>query len=251
MSATVRPILHCICLVVLCALHGSSPAAAQSSGTLVAPAEVVIFVPAALKSRDFIDPLVCALERVLVAPVYALNVGMTFSRDMLATSSQFDVIKVADRFRQATEQNGGSLSFKYLLLPYDLKAPSLRYVFATSFGNQSTHSRVGVVSTARLDVSDPTIEHHTGADITALRVYKLMLKSIARLAGLASPDRCILVFPRSLDELDRKSAEFCPEDHDALVAAGILKGNEADTGDCIAISDRRPVFPYIVARTAD
>ena len=75
-----------------------------------------------------------------------------------------------------------------------------------------------------------------------------MLKSIARLAGLASPDRCILVFPRSLDELDRKSAEFCPEDHDALVAAGILKGNEADTGDCIAISDRRPVFPYIVAR---
>ena len=113
-------------------------------------------MPAALKSRDFIDPLVCALERVLVAPVYALNIGMTFSRDMLATSSQFDVIKVADQPGQA-QQNGGSLSFKYLLLPYDLKAPSLRYVFATSFGNQSTHSRVGVVSTARLDVSDPTI----------------------------------------------------------------------------------------------
>jgi predicted Zn-dependent protease len=241
-------------VVGLCTLLGVSNPAAQtivSSALIVSPVEVVLYVPPALKSRDFIGPLVCALKRVLVAPVYTLKIDMAFDRSMLATASQYDVEKTADRFKQVTAHDGGRLTFKYLLLPYDLKAPALNYVFATSFGNQTTPYRVGVISTARLDVSDPTREHHTGADITALRVYKLMLKSIARLAGLASPDRCVLVFPRNLDELDRKSAEFCAEDHDALVAADVLKGQEADTGDCIAVSQRRPAPQFAVTGKTD
>jgi predicted Zn-dependent protease len=224
--------------VLGCTLLGASGAAGQPA-QLAGPAEVVIFVPNTLKSTDFIEPLVCALKRVLVAPVSTLKIGLPLSRDMLATATQYDVRKVAESFEQATAHKGGNSTFKYLLLPYDLKDRPYNYVFATRYGNRTTTSRLGIISTARLDVSDPTVEHHTGANLTALRVYKLMLKSIARLAGLASPDRCILAFPRSLPELDRKSAEFCPDDHEALVGAAILKADESDTSDCIAISEYR------------
>lgn len=240
---TGRVSLACCGLAFLSILLGVSVARAQTAqpgGYLVPPAEVIIYLTPALKSRDFVAPLVCALKRVLVAPVRTSEISMAFDRTLLATPSQFDVAKVADRFMQVTTHDGEPRSFKYLLLPYDLKSPPFHYVFATSFGNQSTRYRAGVISTARLDVSNPMIEHHVGADVTALRVYKLMLKSIARLAGLASPDRCILVFPRSLNELDQKSAEFCPQDHDTLIDAGILKAQESDTADCMAISQRRP-----------
>lgn len=186
---------------VTAALPYLATPAHAADGIMVTPAEVVLYVSPQLKSRDFIKPLVCALERVLVAPVYALKLDFTFSRDMLATRSQYDVEKVANKLVLATEKDGGPLTFKYLLLPYDLKDPRFHYVFAMSFGEPHSHDHVGVVSTARLDVTDPTRVHHIGAEVTALRVYKIILKSIARLSGLRGPDRCILTFPRSLAEL--------------------------------------------------
>lgn len=232
----------CVGFVVLSSALGASSAIAQTAqpgGVLVPPEDVSIYLPPALKSRDFVGELVCALKRVLVAPVRRQEIGMAFDGSLLANPHQFDVTKVAGRFRQLTENDGAD--FKYLLLPYDLKAQPYNYVFATSFGGPATPQKTGIISTARLDVSNPAAEHHDGVGVTALRVYKLVLKSIARLAGLTSPDRCILVFPRNLNELDQKSAEFCPEDHDTLVDAGIVKGQESDTGDCILVSGREPV----------
>jgi predicted Zn-dependent protease len=210
------------------------------SGGLLAPAEIVLYIHSDLKSTDFVQPLVCALQRVLVAPVTTQTIVLPLGSELLATPTQFDVGWVATRFIQATAADRDPTSFKYLLLPFDLKAESLRYVFATSFGN-TTSFHVGVVSTARLDVDDPRRSHHQGSEITAMRAYKLILKSIARVAGLGSPDACILAFPRSLDELDRKSPEFCAGDRTILVAAGILKAEPAPEGkDCVAVSQRAP-----------
>lgn len=230
-------------------LGGPAATAQTAAGTrLLAPTEVVLFTSTSLKSRDFVSPLVCALARVLTASVHAAKIDITFDRSALATPSQLDVGKVAAHFMQSTAKESSMSTFKYLLLPYDLKTEGKNYVFATSFGGPNTPHHIGVISTARLDVSDPRYEHHIGANITALRVYKLMLKSIARLAGLASPDRCVLVYPRNLPELDDKSPEFCAEDHDTLVDAGILKAQEADTGDCIAVSGREEPFRFAAVR---
>jgi len=66
----------------------------------------------------------------------------------------------------------------------------------------------------------------------------LILKSIARLAGLTSSNGCILAFPRSLDELDAKSSEFCSDDHALLVDSGLLKAEES--GGCALISQTMP-----------
>jgi predicted Zn-dependent protease len=208
---------------------------------LVAPAEVVLYIHSDLKSTDFVQPLVCALQRVLTAPVSTKTVTFPLGSELRATPTQFDVAKIGDRFIRATSTEGTPPSFKYLFLPFDLKADGLRYVFATSFGNETTPYHVGILSTARLDVSDPRQWHHQGFEITTLRTYKLMLKSIARLAGLRSPDACVLAFPRSLEELDRKSSEFCPPDHTALVAGGILKEKESQQGnDCLDIALNAP-----------
>ncbi len=221
---------------------GAFTASAQESPRrvstgLIAPTEVVLYIQSELKSTDFIQPLVCALQRVLNAPVSTQTLDLPLGPELLATAAQFDVAKVADRFIRATAADGGSQSFKYFLIPFDLKAEPWRYVFSTSFGNGRTSYHVGIVSTARLDTGNPRQQQHHGGEITAMRAYKLILKSIARVAGLRSPEACILSFPRSLDELDRKSSDFCPDDRAALVAAGILRPKEGQEGpDCTAIS---------------
>jgi len=223
---------------------GVSNAAAQTvskiSSGLVAPDEIVLYIHSELKSTDFVEPLVCALRRVLIAPVSTQMLELPLESEMLATPTQFDVSKVADRFIRETATHGSSQTFKYLLVPFDLKSEPWRYVFSASFGNETTPYHIGVVSTARLDVGNPRQNHHQGAAITTLRTYKLILKSIARVAGLGKPEGCILAFPRSLDELDQKSSEFCPNDRALLVSAGILK--PVETPDCI---DRRPAKPLV------
>jgi predicted Zn-dependent protease len=235
---------HRLILVATGFLVGISATSAQestggASSGLIAPVEVVLYIHSELRSTDFVPPLVCALQRVLNSPVSTQDLTLPLAADLLATRSQFDVAKVADRFIRATVDQGTSRSFKYLLIPFDLKAEPWRYVFATSFGNETTPFHVGIVSTARLDIGDPRQPHHEGSKLTAMRVYKLVLKSIARVAGLRSPDACVLAFPKSLEELDRKSTEFCPGDHAALVAAGILKAKE--DSDCL------PAPPPVVA----
>jgi predicted Zn-dependent protease len=248
----VNQTLHRLLFAAAWFLASASVALAQepiryASSGLVAPAEIVLYIHSDLKSTDFVQPLVCALQRVLAAPVSTQTLNLRLGPELRATSTQFDVGKVAGLFLQATAADGNSQSFKYLLIPYDLKAEPWHYVFSTSFGNETTPYHAGVLSTARLDVTDPRQQHHQGSDITAMRAYKLILKSIARVAGLKSPDACILVFPRSLDELDRKSAEFCPDDRAALISAGILKSEEAQEGkDCVAVSQRTPGGLHLV-----
>ena len=62
-----------------------------------------------MKSRDFLEPLLCALKRVLASPVRTVDLDISFSRDMLATPSQLDVPKIANHFVQTAATDGTSL----------------------------------------------------------------------------------------------------------------------------------------------
>lgn len=229
-----------LCVLVFAAMS-VIPTRAIAGNGLTAPAEVVLYIHADMKRTAFIRPLVCALQRVLVAPVSTQVSTLPLGPALRASATQFDVTKVADEFIRSTPTDQSHPTFQYLLLPFDLKAEPWRYVFATSFGNGQTVSHVGIISTARLDADDPLRHGQQDAEVTANRVYKLVLKSIARVAGLTSPDRCVLIFPRSLDELDHKTAQFCQEDRATLVAAGILRTTETTEGtDCAAVSDAMP-----------
>ena len=89
MTINIRP--PAVALSCLAGAAVSFGSAAHAQSALVPPAEVAIVVSTALKSRDFIDPLVCALQRVLVAPISTSNTDMGFTREILATALQLDV----------------------------------------------------------------------------------------------------------------------------------------------------------------
>jgi predicted Zn-dependent protease len=205
---------------------------------LSAPSEVMLYVHSEMTRTEFVERLECALKHVLVAPVSTQDLKLALGRDLQASPTQLDVQKVANAFVQATKHEGGSRTFKYLFLPFDLKDAEHRYVFATSFSNAQPPAHVGIMSTARLDTRNPNYPKEQNGAQTAHRLYKLVLKSVARLAGLKSPDACVLVFPRSLEELDQKSSEFCPDDRAALVKAGILKAEEDVGTGCELVASR-------------
>jgi hypothetical protein len=102
----------------------------RASNSLVPPAEVVLYIHADLKSTDFVQPLVCALQRVLVAPVSTQTLDLRFGPELRATPTQFDVRRVGNLFIRTTAGDGTAQSFKYLLIPYDLKDEPWRYVFS-------------------------------------------------------------------------------------------------------------------------
>jgi predicted Zn-dependent protease len=217
-------------------LLGLATVAAAQAQELAGPSEVILYIHSEMKRTDFVERLECALKHILVAPVSTQDIQLTFGRDLRASPTQLDVQKVANKFIQATSKEGGPRTFKYLFVPFDLKDAEHRYVFATSFSNQQASTHVGVLSTARLDTRISNYPDDQNGEQIAHRLYKMILKSIARLSGLKSPDACVLVFPRNLDELDHKSAEFCPSDRTTLVAAGIIKPEvEYGTG-CALIS---------------
>ena len=108
---------------------------AAPAQVLIAPTEVVLYIHSDLKSTDFVQPLVCALQRVLAAPVSTRTFDLRLGPELRVTPTQFDVGKIADVFIRAAAADGDSKTFQYLLVPYDLKAEPWRYVFSTSFGN--------------------------------------------------------------------------------------------------------------------
>src|SRR3984893_12240886 len=215
-----------------------TPQTQHTDGALGPTDEVLLYVHADLKRTDCIQPLVCALRRVLVAPVHVTDIDLPLGSDLMSTPTQFDVGAVTSRLIAATEAEGGAHTFKYLLHPYDMKEWRFRFVFAaSSYGNAPPLYHVGIVSLARLDVNDANRTRAELAQITAGRAYKLILKSVAQLAGLPDTGGCILAFSRTLEELDGKPAEFCPADREALVAARVLKAEES--GGCMYVSERR------------
>jgi predicted Zn-dependent protease len=143
-----------------------------------------------------------------------------------------DAQKLVPPFAEATAR--GERVFRYLYLPYDLKVTGLNYVFANTNVWGDT---VAVMSPIRLIPRDPQLSRKRVSDVTGDRLYKLMLKSVAVLAGLGSSG-CVMAFPRSLDELDLKPAEFCPDDKAALIAAGVLK--EKPFGACATVAMAGP-----------
>src|SRR5262249_15905920 len=153
------------------------------------------------------------------APVSVQALDLPLGSELLATPTQFEATKVADRFIHRTAGDGNARSFKYLLVPFDLKveAWNWRYAFSASFGDEAAPYHVDVGSTARIVAGNLGPQFHWDHEITAARAYKLILKSIAQIAGHRGTDACILVTSLSLEELDRKSSEFCPNDRAALV----------------------------------
>ncbi|MCC8965117.1 hypothetical protein H8A95_23070 [Bradyrhizobium sp. Pear76] len=178
-----------------------------------------------------------------LAEVVALLLLKNFSqlplgKELFTAPMQLDAAKLAVHFNQATIWDGTAGEFKYLFLPYDLRAAAGYSTFHATF---AVPNLVGAVSTTNLDVRDPNLPQSQMFEIISRRFYKVMIRSIAQSAGLRG-EGCTLAFPFGLAALDRKTSEFCPSDLAALVAAGILKEKESAEGsDCFATSASEPI----------
>lgn len=200
---------------------------------IVTPDEVVIYVHSSVKNDDFVEGLVCELGRVLKAPVSARTTDLPMSPKYLASRTQYDPRRIAIPFGNSTRPDDRRV-FKFLILPYDLKVESLNYVFAETYMKPYF---IAVMSTIRLTPDDSRLSRKRVSDVTGDRLYKLMLKSVARMAGLTG-DGCVLAFPRSLPELDAKSAEFCPDDRKLMIDSGILKERPFGACNTVAMAGR-------------
>jgi predicted Zn-dependent protease len=218
-------------------LGGLSAADAQ---TLTPPSEVVLYIHSEMKRTEFVERLECALKHVLVAPVSTQELKFALGSDLRASPTQLDTERVANAFLDATINDGGPRTFKYLFLPFDLKKGDLPFVYDTSFTSTKAPIHVGIMSTARLDTRNPDYPDEQNSAQTAYRLYKLMMRSLARLAGFKSSNSCVLSLLRNLTELDRQSKEFCADDRATLVAAGILKPQQDVGTACALISLRSP-----------
>ncbi len=206
----------------------------MSAQSLIAPNEVVIYVHNDVKNTDFVEGLVCELGRVLAAPVRATDSNLPLFREQLAAPTQFAPSKILPAFAKATAGDVNGRVFRFLVLPYDLKSEPWRYVFAETYMGSIS---ISIQSVIRLVPAEPGLSRKRVSDVTGDRLYKLMLKAIGRMSGLQG-EGCVLAFPRSLEELDMKSPEFCPAHRAAMVQAGILK--EKPFGACNTVAMATP-----------
>lgn len=222
-------------LMIILTLIGLADARSVSAqAPLAAPQEVVLYVHADLEDDAFVDPLVCELSRVLVAPVRAQPIQLAIGADLMASASQLDVEKVAVRLLQATVHDDGKRTYRFLLVPYDLRGGPYRYVFGASFGAPYNN---GVVSTARIAPDRNGLMGSQATQVTVGRAYKILVRYVAQLAGLRNSNGCVLAMPRGLEELDHKPATFCDGDQAALVDGGVLKPRPSG-GACSPVASR-------------
>jgi predicted Zn-dependent protease len=215
--------LHRLLVGLLVLVSLAHPLGAQ---TLFPPGEVVIYVHSGVRNTEFVEPLVCSLTKVLAVPVRAKTLQLALTPDLRESNTQFSPQKIAGPFLQETAGNADhARPFSFFVLEEDLGSKPLNYVFAETYGGPYNLS---VVSVARLAPDGTRLTRKQVAGTTGHRVYRLMLKSVAVMSGLGS-EGCVMTFPRSLDELDLKSAEYCPEDRTALVAARVLREKPSES----------------------
>lgn len=244
--ACVRNLLALLGFASVQAVAGSAYAQAQVTGSPQrVPSAVVLYLHPEVTDRSFVEPLLCALERVLVAPVSTKDLPLPLGPELNATRTQLDVDKVADRFRQATAADGDDATFKHLIVARDLTARPYNYVFASTFGAQGEEKPLQVISTARLAPPSPGQGPDGRVALTVQRLFKVVLRSIVQNSGHFDMTGCVMAFPISLAEHDRKPSYLCAADRAVLVRQGVLREHETESCQAVVMRDDRPLIAWL------
>lgn len=207
----------------------AGPAVAQVPG--VVPRDILIYVHSDMPNTDFVDPLVCALKKTLVAPVRAERFVLPIDTSLLGSLSELSSEKVLGRLYQQTGPYAGTVMF--LLVPYPVLSQG-RPVFGSNFGAPYNKAVVSISSLAALPRGATPAQT---TDAIVRRAYKVLLRYVGQIGGFWSNNDCIMKMPHGLAELDAKSTEFCADDRANLVAAGVLKS--VPSADCSSVVSQR------------
>lgn len=194
-----------------------------SGQPILVPNAVRLFVHHEVQERAFLDPLLKQLRRRLAAPVVVKD--SDFDLDPFKpTWGRMDIEPVIESFAQKHHRpSSPNRTIDFLIITRDMRAWEARYLFAAALGNETTFARVGVVSLSRLQETGFFSSRDQNPELTAERVYKMILKNTAKMAGYVKGSGCLFGFPRSLSELDALPISFCNRDKEALQTAGLLR----------------------------
>jgi len=215
-------------VAALLGLALSPPVFAQSASDLVMPREVVLYVQSDLPETGFIDPLVCALERVLTVPIRVETSRMSIGPDLLLRGRQYDVDAIAARFG-AEASKTGEPAFRHLIVRQDIAARGYNFLFASRFGGGPKPERIQVASTARLRERLEGRMGHEISDALAARLYKIVLRGVVHGTGYGGQG-CVLAYSNSYPEFNTKTIQLCSEDKTRLIEAGLVR--EEEKADC-------------------
>jgi hypothetical protein len=210
------------CLVTL--LVAGAALAQPAPARPLQPAQVRLQVHDAVADQRFLPLLLARLRAQLVAPVVeidALHLELAPLRGGWAGLRPMDAEPLLAQLLREGDGLSAPGSTRVVILAEDFRLSPARYNFAVSIGGPATPQRLSVVSLARLQVLDGTVDRDPAQ--TAERVFKLVAKNVARLAGYSASSLCLFGFPASLRELDALPENFCEPDLSALVAAGIVR----------------------------
>jgi predicted Zn-dependent protease len=244
----IRTLLAVLGFALIEVASGSASAESQATlGPQRVPSAVVLYLHQDVTDRRFVEPLLCALERVLVAPVSTQDLPLPLGPELNATRTQLDVDKVAMRFRQATATDGDDATFKHLIVTRDLTVRPYNYVFASTYGTEGEEKPLQVISTARL--APPSSGQAEGqVALTVQRLYKVVLRSIVQNTGHFDMTGCVMAFPISLAEHDRKPSHLCAADRAVLVRQGVLREHETDGCQAVAQRNHRALVGWLSRR---
>lgn len=193
-----------------------------AADTLVAPSSITLHVHADIADTGFLAQLEPILARRLMPRLRIVASAI----DLAPFRARFGPMAadpLLQAFVVATHVAADPTAMHVLLIAEDIRAAPARFNFAVTAGGRGTGFRATVVSLARLQQRGLLGTSDTDPLGTALRVSRMIVKNVARTAGLVDSARCVMGFPSSLAELDAMPEGFCEPDLSALVAAGIAR----------------------------
>lgn len=199
------------------------PSAPPSALSMVRPRAVVLHVHSDITDQQFLPELVRRLEAALAPPQFTLPTAFDL-KPLRSLTGVIDGQALAGALIGSIDWKRDAATVQVLLIADDMRLKPARFNFAVSNGTAATPHHIIIVSLARLQqvgLLDRATDKNPAR--TAERVFKLIVKNVARVSGYAGSSLCVFGFPRSVDELDALPEGFCEPDRTLLVNAGIAR----------------------------
>lgn len=162
------------------------------------------------------------LRKRLALPIMIQPVAFDFSA--LRGFGKLDAQRLIEGLVAGTNWSQNRNVIHVFLIKDDMRLAPARFNYAVSVGSAHTPHHVIIISLARLQ---ETRVFDAGADSnparTATRVFKMIAKNTAKVAGYSGSNACLFSFPRNLAELDAMPEGFCEPDISLLNRAGIAR----------------------------
>jgi len=184
---------------------------------------VVVHVHDGVTDRRFLPELVRRLKAGLAPPVHALPTTFDL-KPLRSLTGMVDGQALAGAMIGSVDWTRDAATVQVLLIADDMRLQPARFNVAVSNGTASTPHHIVIVSLHRLQqvgLLDRATDKNPAR--TAERVFKLVLKNVARVSGYAGSSLCVFGFPQSVDEPDALPEGFCEPDRTRLVNAGIAR----------------------------